>query len=147
MRSKTGVAAGLATGLAVALTLAAAAAGAARAAAAPESYGIWRNPKDSVHVEVKPCGAATCGVVVWANDKAKADSRRGGTEALVGLTLFRNFVRGRDGLWRGKVFVPDLNRTFSGTAEVLDPKTIRAKGCAFAGLACKSQDWKRIDAG
>jgi uncharacterized protein (DUF2147 family) len=138
MMSATGLAAGLALALAAALP--------ARAAA-PETYGIWRNPKDSVHVEVKPCGAGACGVVVWANDKAKADSRKGGVETLIGLTLFRNFVRGKDGLWRGKVFVPDLNGTFSGTAQVLDPRTIRARGCAFAGLGCRTQDWKRIDNG
>jgi uncharacterized protein (DUF2147 family) len=122
---------------------------AAAPAPGPESYGIWRNPKNSVHVEVKPCavGAGSCGVVVWANDKAKADARRGGTENLIGTTLFRNFVEGRDGLWHGRVFVPDLNGTFTGTAELLDPTTIRARGCAFLGLRCKSQDWKRIDGG
>lgn len=129
-------------GIAFALSLAAAA---SAAAATPQSYGVWRNPKNSVHVEVTPCGEGACGVVVWANEKAKADSRKGGTPNLIGLTLFRNFVRGKDGLWRGKVFVPDLNGTFAGTAEVLDPTTIRASGCAFGRIACKRQDWKRID--
>ena len=106
---------------------------------------VWRNPKNSVHVEVRPCGEGACGVVIWANDKAKANSRKGGTAELIGLTLFRNFVRGSDGIWRGRVFVPDLNGTFSGTAEVLDPMTIRARGCAVPRIACKTQDWKRIE--
>jgi uncharacterized protein (DUF2147 family) len=130
--------------VAVGLGLAIAAASLAQAAV-PESYGIWRNPKDSVHVEVKPCGEGACGVVIWANEKAQADSKRGGTDNLIGLTLFRNFIEVKDGIWKGKVFVPDLNGTFSGTAEVLNPRSIRAKGCAFAGMGCKSQVWVRID--
>ena len=138
MTSRPGATAGIVLALA---------SGAAPAlAAVPESYGIWRNPKDSVHVQVKPCGQGACGVVVWANEKAKADSLKGGTRELIGLTLFRNFVQGKDGLWRGRVFVPDLKGEFSGAAEVLDPKSIRAKGCAAGGLVCKSQVWKRIDA-
>jgi uncharacterized protein (DUF2147 family) len=41
--------------------------------------GVWRNPRGSVHVDIGPCGTAICGVVVWANDKAKEDARRAGT--------------------------------------------------------------------
>jgi uncharacterized protein (DUF2147 family) len=52
------------------------------------SFGVWKNPQDSVHVRAQPCGSRMCGVVVWASDKAKADARRGGTNDLVGLILF-----------------------------------------------------------
>lgn len=33
---------------------------------------VWRNPQNSVHVRVHPCGKSRCGTVVWANQKAKA---------------------------------------------------------------------------
>lgn len=107
-------------------------------------FGVWRNPKDSVHVDVRPCGKGACGFVVWASAKAQADAREGGTQNLVGLELFRNLVEQPDGRWRGKVFVPDLNATFSGSAEVLDAGRLRARGCLIANIACKSQIWTRV---
>lgn len=108
------------------------------------SYGVWRNPQNSVHVRAQACGERMCGVVVWANDKAKADARRGGTDPLVGLTLFRDFKEEKEGRWRGKVFVPDIGRTYSGTITVLDSNRLEGKGCLAGGLLCKSQIWTKL---
>ena len=105
--------------------------------------GVWRNPRGSVHVDIRPCAAAMCGVVVWASDKAKEDARRGGTEHLVGTSLLRDFIGRRDGSWRGKVFVPDLAKTVSGTIELTGPDTFKARSCAL-GVVCRSQTWTRI---
>jgi uncharacterized protein (DUF2147 family) len=124
---------------------AAAVAAPALASDAPALTGVWRNPKDSVHVEIKPCGPGACGYVVWASPKAQADAREGGTRELVGLQLFRNFTPEKNGAWRGKVFVPDLNATFSGTAQLIDANSLRARGCLFASIGCKTQVWKRVD--
>ena len=108
------------------------------------TYGVWRNPKNSVHVEIKPCGGGrACGVVVWANEDAKADARKGGTPNLVGLQLLRDFALQKSGSWKGRVFVPDLNMTLSGTADFPDATTMKAKGCLL--LFCKSQTWRRVD--
>jgi uncharacterized protein (DUF2147 family) len=132
--------------LVLALTAAAALAAPAVAEAQPGSsiYGVWRNPKNSVHVDVRPCGPSACGYVVWANADAQADARKGGTPNLVGLQLFRNFNPQANGRWRGKVFVPDLNATFTGTAELVDEDRLRARGCLIASIACKSQVWVRV---
>lgn len=109
-----------------------------------ELLGTWRNPKNSVHVEIVSCGHAMCGVVVWASEKAKADARDEGTDPLVGINLLRDFVRTGDGRWRGRVFVPDLGKTVTGTVEMTDSDTFRARSCALA-VFCKTQVWKRID--
>src|SRR4051812_41904450 len=95
------------TSLAAALVLAAASPAGA-VAGDIGLYGVWRNPKNSVHVQFQACGQATCGVVVWASPKAQADARKGGTQNLVGTQLLRNFTMVKPGLWRGRVFVPDL---------------------------------------
>ena len=105
--------------------------------------GTWRNPKNSVHVEIVSCGSAMCGVVVWASDKAKADAREEGTDPLIGINLLRDFISTGDRRWRGKVFVPDLGKTVTGTVEMTAPDTFRARSCALA-ILCKTQDWKRI---
>jgi uncharacterized protein (DUF2147 family) len=124
---------------------AAAALAAPQVASAQESiYGVWRNPKNSVHINIEPCGQYLCGRVVWATDKAKEDAREGGTANLVGSQLLRNFSPSKTGTWRGRVFVPDLNVTVSGSAELVDANTLRARGCIFAGIGCKSQNWKRV---
>ena len=107
--------------------------------------GVWRNPKNSVHVRIASCGAAACGHVVWASDKAKRDAAEGGARELIGLQLFRDFVQQKSGAWKGKVFVPDLNATFNGTAEQTDAATLKAKGCLIGGLLCKTQTWRRVE--
>jgi len=105
---------------------------------------VWHNPSNSVHVRSYPCGANICGSVVWANDKATADARRGGTDPLVGAELFRDFAPAGPDLWRGKVFVPDINKTFSGTVRRVDDETLEAKGCLVGRIGCRSQIWKRV---
>lgn len=105
---------------------------------------VWHNPSNSVHVRSYPCGAKICGAVVWANDKASADARRGGTDPLVGAELFRDFTPSGPDLWRGKVFVPDLNKTFSGTVRRVDDDTLEAKGCLVGRIGCRAQIWKRV---
>jgi uncharacterized protein (DUF2147 family) len=119
----------------------------ARAQDAPFTYGVWRNPKNSVHVEIKPCGGGrACGNVVWATADAQADARKGGTPNLIGLQLLRDFQLQKNGSWKGKVFVPDLNMTLTGTADFPDATTMKAKGCLVGAFLCKSQTWRRVDA-
>lgn len=116
----------------------------AHAQTEPSLIGVWRNPKNSVHVDIKPCGDKLCGVVVWANDKAKQDAKEGGTANLVGTQLFRDFGLQGGGVYRGKVFIPDLNMNFTGTATQVDATSLRARGCLLASVFCKSQTWKRV---
>jgi len=129
--------------LAAATVLGAVPAFAAPLVVAPE--GVWRNPKDSVHIALKPCNGQICGYVIWASPKAEAAAQKGGTPKLVGAQLLRGFVVDDAGVGRGKVFVPDLNATFGGSAQLIDARTLRARGCLFANVICKTQIWTRID--
>ena len=110
----------------------------------PGQANVFRNPQNSVHVRIHPCGKGRCGTVVWANAKAKADSARGGTPNLVGTELFREFREVSPKVWKGKVFVPDINKVFTGTGTIKDQNTIVARGCLIAGMGCKSQIWTRV---
>ncbi len=107
--------------------------------------GVFRNPQNSVHVRIHTCGKSRCATVVWANAKAKADSARGGTKNLIGTELFRDFREVSPKVWKGKVFVPDINGVFSGTATIKDQNTIVARGCLIGNIACKSQAWTRVE--
>jgi uncharacterized protein (DUF2147 family) len=107
-------------------------------------FGTWRNPKNTVHLDIRKCGAKACGYVVWASEKAQADAKKGSGKPLVGMQLFQSLKQDKSGVWRGRVFVPDQNRSFSGSAEPIDDKTLRAKGCLFGSVLCKTQLWKRV---
>ncbi|WP_395672459.1 DUF2147 domain-containing protein [Phenylobacterium sp.] len=113
---------------------------------AASAFGVWRNPKDSVRVEIRPCGDGACGIIVWANEKAKRNARASGTTNLVGTQVFRNLELDDNGVWRGRVYVPEMRRTFSGTAQQLDEVRLRAKGCLIGGVLCKAQVWVRVPA-
>lgn len=105
----------------------------------------WRNPSNSVQVRIDRCGGETlCGTITWASAKAIADARRGGTEQLVGTRLFRDLAPAGGGKWKGKVFVPDIRQTFSGTLHFADANTMVGKGCVLFGIVCKSQSWTRV---
>jgi uncharacterized protein (DUF2147 family) len=106
--------------------------------------GTWENPAKSVTLRVERCGEKVCGTVATANDKAKADARRGGTDPLVGVQLFEEFTATDPRVWRGRVFVPDQNLRITGTATLLDPTSIRVRGCAPGGIICRSQVWTRV---
>lgn len=134
--------------LAAAMALSAGAASAQAAAARPgDIYGVWRNPKGSVHIEIKPCETRTCGVVVWANDDARADVKKKNNQDLVGMQLLRDFAASDPNEWKGRVYVPDLDMTFSGQVKLLDRASLKAKGCLLPNFLCKSQTWTRVDSG
>ena len=116
----------------------------ARADGPPFPFGIWRNAKDTVHVDVRPCGSLACGYVIWATPKALADAKKGGGPELLGSQLLKDFTPLGDDVWRGKVFVPDLGMTFSGTARPVDGDGLKARGCLVAGVVCRSLIWRRI---
>ena len=131
--------------LAAASCLAASAAAAGAQPLTLTAAGVWRNPHDSVHIALRPCGAEICGFVVWASAHAEAKARKGGTPKLLGEQLLRDFVVDKRGIGRGKVFVPDLNKTFAGSAQLIDERNLQARGCLFANMICKTQIWTRID--
>ena len=106
--------------------------------------GTWRNLRDTMHIEMYSCGESMCGKVVWASDQATADARRGGTHDLIGTQIFSDFRKDAGGNWRGRVFVPDLNRTFSGTIVTVDRDTLKGSGCLVGRVLCKSKVLVRI---
>lgn len=117
----------------------------AAVAALPDGayLGTWQNPSGSVRIRASRCGSVVCGTIVFANDKAKADAKRGGTDPLIGTQLFEEFTARGPNQWRGRVFVPDMNRRVTGTATLETPNTIRVEGCA-ARVICRNQVWTRV---
>lgn len=129
------------------LLLAAALAPAPAAMIAPQAspvVGVWANPKGTLTVRTAPCGDALCGIVVWAAATAQADARDAGAGRLVGMQLLQDYRHvGRDS-WAGRVYVPDMGRSFSSRLRLTAPDRLTISGCLVAGFFCRSQQWHRM---
>lgn len=118
----------------------------ATAASAAPIEGRWQNPKDSVIIDVAPCGGGTwCGKVSWASPKAKADARKGGTQRLVGMHLLTGLKPDGDGGWRGRAYLPKRNIHANAIIRTAGGDTMIVKGCLIAGMICKEQRWTRVN--
>ena len=119
---------------------------ASAAGAAVPIEGRWQNPKDSVIIDVAPCGSGTlCGKVSWASPKAKADARKGGTQRLVGTPLLTGLKPDGEGGWKGRAYLPKRNMHATAFVHATGGRTMVVKGCLVGGLICKEQRWTRVD--
>lgn len=108
--------------------------------------GIWSNPKGTLAVRTLPCaeGTALCGAIVRAGPTAVADAKQAGVAQLVGTQLLQDYHPiGRSG-WSGRVFVPDMGRSFSSRLRQTGTDELTISGCLIGGMFCRSQAWHRI---
>lgn len=106
--------------------------------------GYWANGSGSVIVSMQPCAdEGWCGKVQWASEEAQADAARHGTATLVGIELLHGFVPVEAGRWKGRLFIPDLNKRARAELQRIDDNRLRVRGCTVGGLICKSQIWTR----
>lgn len=118
----------------------------AAAATPPAGFaGKWKNPKDSVIIDVAACGEALCGTVTWASDKAKAEAAKAGTPHLVGTQLLSGFKPDGKGGWKGTIFVPTHRVRAGARVRLIGDRTLTVRGCSFIGMICKTQTWTRVD--
>jgi len=103
--------------------------------------GVWESPGGNTRLRIQPCGKEICGKVAWASPKAKADAARGGHPKLVGMQLFGSFTRTGPATFEGRVFVPDINRSFNGRMTMTGPKAIEVRGCLAGRMGCRTQVW------
>jgi len=114
-------------------------------AGAQELEGHWTNDKRSMIVQVDRCGAAYCGKVIQATDKAKEKARKGGTANLVGTQLLTGLTPIGGGRFRGKAFVPKRNLHATATVRQLSNDEMQVQGCVWGGLLCGKERWTRVD--
>ena len=108
--------------------------------------GYWANAPQTVIVRIAPCAdEGWCGTIQWASDKAKADAARRGTTTLIGTELMHGFVLIAPARWKGRLYVPDLNRRSKAELRQLNENRLEVRGCTVGGLICKSQVWTRAE--
>jgi uncharacterized protein (DUF2147 family) len=117
---------------------------AAAPASAQELEGQWTNYKKNVVVQVERCGAAYCGRVVQASEKARAKARKGGTPNLIGTQILTGLKPIGAGKFRGRAFVPKRNLHATATVRQLSDDVMQVQGCVLGGLLCDNEKWTRV---
>ena len=105
------------------------------AASAPSSanspLGIWLTEEKEGKVRIEQCGPNLCGYSV---DKK---SNQNGEQVLI------NMKPGKD-KWSGRIFDPNSGSTYDSTIALKGTDNLRVQGCAFGGMFCGGQTWKRV---
>jgi uncharacterized protein (DUF2147 family) len=95
--------------------------------AAPTTpLGIWATEEGKGNVRVEPCGPNLCGYAVKTGEKILIN------------------MKPQDSKWTGQIHDPDSDRNYDSTIAMKGPNSLRVQGCAFGGMFCGGQTWKRI---
>lgn len=107
-------------------------------------FGIWSNPRGTLAVRTAACANGICGTIVWANDRAQANARAAGLAHLVGTQLLRDYHPSGNGSWSGRLFAPDMKRSFPSRISLVAPDRLRISSCLLRQYFCRSQEWHRL---
>ena len=125
------VAAPVAAVPAPALVAAAPAPAPAPVAAAPvmvanSPIGVWSTEENKGNVRIEQCGENLCGYAVKTNERILINMKPSETK------------------WVGRIHDPDSGRNYDSTIAMRGPNALRVQGCAFGGMFCGGQTWKRV---
>jgi uncharacterized protein (DUF2147 family) len=95
--------------------------------AAPNSpIGVWATEENKGNVRVEQCGANLCGYAEKTNERILINMKPDGAK------------------WSGRIHDPDSGRNYDSTIAMKSPNLLRVQGCAFGGMFCGGQTWKRV---
>jgi uncharacterized protein (DUF2147 family) len=99
---------------------------AAPAQVANTPIGIWATEENKDNVRVEQCGANLCGYAQKTNERILINMKPEGSK------------------WSGRIHDPDSGRNYDSTIAMKGPNAMRVQGCAFGGMFCGGQTWKRV---
>jgi uncharacterized protein (DUF2147 family) len=96
-------------------------------AAAPTTpLGIWATEENKGNVRIEACGDNLCGYAVKSGEKILINMKPEGSK------------------WSGRIHDPDSGRNYDSTMAMKGTSSLRVQGCAFGGMFCGGQTWKRV---
>ncbi|GKQ54828.1 DUF2147 domain-containing protein [Bradyrhizobium sp. Ce-3] len=98
----------------------------APAAAQAGPIGVWATEENKGNVRVEACGANLCGYSEKSNERILINMKPDGSK------------------WSGRIHDPDSGRNYDSTIAMKGPNAMRVQGCAFGGMFCGGQTWKRV---
>jgi hypothetical protein len=88
--------------------------------------GVWATEEGKGNVKIEPCGTNLCGFAADTHEKILIN------------------MKPEDSKWTGQIHDPDSGRTYDSTIAMRGPNILKVQGCAFGGMFCGGQTWKRI---
>ena len=106
--------------------------------------GLWKTKPDDNgkfgYVDIAPCGAMICGVLVKAFDSSGAETPSDN----IGKQIVWDMSASGAGTYEGgKVWAPDRNKIYKGKMQ-LSGDDLAVSGCVLGGVICRASDWKRV---
>jgi hypothetical protein len=99
----------------------------AAAASDPNSpVGIWATEENKGNVRIEECGGNLCGYSVNTGARILINMKPQGSK------------------WTGRIHDPDSGRNYDSTIALKSTDTLKVQGCAFGGMFCGGQTWKRV---
>ena len=96
------------------------------AASDPNSpVGTWMTEENKGNVRIEECGANLCGYSVNTGARILINMKPQGSK------------------WSGRIHDPDSGRNYDSTIALKNTDTLKVQGCAFGGMFCGGQTWKR----
>ncbi|HEY2659570.1 MAG TPA: DUF2147 domain-containing protein [Caulobacteraceae bacterium] len=116
--------------------------GAALSAGRPD--GRWITASGNVVVEIAPCGARLCGVVikVLANHSMVDPSKTLARPATVGLNILTDLSPAGDGVWKGRIYNRENGKTYDCLVRP-DGEALNVRPFIGLPLLGKAQTWTR----
>ena len=99
---------------------------AAPAPASTTPLGVWATEENKGNVRIEQCGDKLCGYAVKTGEKILIN------------------MKPSDSKWTGKIHDPDSGRNYDSTIAMKGSNALRVQGCAFGGMFCGGQTWKRV---
>ena len=98
-----------------------------RAGARPTTpLGIWATEENKGNVRIEECGQNLCGYAVKTGKKILINMKPQASK------------------WTGTIHDPDSGRNYNSTIAMKGTNALRVQGCAFGGMFCGGQTWKRV---
>jgi uncharacterized protein (DUF2147 family) len=88
--------------------------------------GLWATEENKGNVRIEQCGANLCGY-----------AEKTGEKILINM-------KPSDSKWVGRIHDPDGGSNYDSTIAMTGPNLLKVQGCAFGGLFCGGQTWKRV---
>jgi uncharacterized protein (DUF2147 family) len=108
--------------------------------------GEWLVEDGTAQIRIEECGSNLCGYVSHAKDETATDSKNPNPalrkRSVIGMPVLIDMKPAKN-RWEGKIYNAKDGSMYSAHIEMRNANTLRVEGCAFGGLFCGGQNWKR----
>ena len=88
--------------------------------------GVWSTEDNKGNVRIEECDGNLCGYSANTGERILINMKKQGSR------------------WSGRIHDPSSGRNYDSTIALRGTSTLKVQGCAFGGMFCGGQTWKRV---